>query len=371
MQNRFLAKRLAMGTDRRAVLSGLAALGIVPITVSLTTSPAHAAADLLVFDWTGYEIPELHGEYIEKYGGSPEIAVYADVHEAFSKIRAGFRCDTVHPNVWDVRKFYDAGLLQPWDTSRLRHWGDVFPQIPTMAGAQYDGDQYLIPTDWGINALIVRTDLIDIDEVEHSWNMLWDERYAGRISMNAEMEATVGIVALVLGIDDPYHATDEEFAAIRAKLVEQRKLIRYYWSDPTELEQSIVAGEVVAAWAWPQVYGDLIKEGQPVAYLTPKEGVNSWATGFVRLAEAPGKEQNAYDYVDAWLAPGTGKWLIENYGYGHTNRKSFDLVSAEILDEKGLANPEAMIAGARVSSEYEPELRDRLVQMYEEVKAGY
>ena len=45
--------------------------------------------------------------------------------------------------------------------------------------------------------------------------------------------------------------------------------------------------------------------------------------------------------------PGTGKYLIENCGCGHTNRKSFDLVSAEILDEKGLANPEAMIAGSR------------------------
>jgi spermidine/putrescine-binding protein len=189
--------------------------------------------------------------------------------------------------------------------------------------------------------------------------------------MNSEMEATVKTAALVLGIEDPYHASDAEFDAIRDKLTEQRALVRYYWSDPTELEQSIAAGEIVAAWAWPQVYGDLLKEGVPVAYLTPKEGVNSWATGFIRLAEAPGKEQNAYDYVDAWLAPETGKWLIENYGYGHTNRNSFDLVSAEVLDEKGLGDPEAMIAGARTSKEFDPVLRDRLIEMYEEVKAGF
>ncbi len=50
----------------------------------------------------------------------------------------------------------------------------------------------------------------------------------------------------------------------------------------------------------------------------------------------PGKEQNANDYIDAWLAPETGKWLIENYGYGHTNRNVFDLVTAEVLEEKGL-----------------------------------
>ena len=359
------------GMDRRRTLQAMAAAGVAPAIWSGFSCRAEAAADLLVFDWTGYEIPELHQEYIAKYGASPDVAVYADVHEAFNKIQAGYRCDTVHPNIWDVRRFYDAGLLQPWDTSRLTYWDDMFPQFSSMAGAQHGGEQYLIPTDWGINALIVRTDLVDVDAIDPSWNLLWDPQYSGRISMNAEMESAVKTTALVLGIDDPYHASDDEVAAIRDKLTEQRELVRYYWSDPTELEQSIAAGEVVAAWAWPQVYGDLLKEGVPVAYLTPKEGVNSWATGFIRLAEAPGNEQNAYDYVDAWLAPETGKWLIENYGYGHTNRNSFDLVSAEVLDEKGLADPEGMIAGARTGSEFAPELNDRLINMYEEVKAGF
>lgn len=357
-----------VSVDRRTAL-GLAAAGIVPVV--LGTRPAGAASELLVFDWTGYEIPELHQEYIDAHGGSPDVAVYADVHEAFNKIQAGFRCDTVHPNIWDVRRFYDAGLLQPWDTSRLDHWPDVFPEFPTMAGARYDDQQYLVPTDWGINALIVRSDMVDVDAMEPSWSLLWDEQYEGRLSMNAEMESAVKTAALVLGIDDPYNATEAEFEAIRESLTEQRRLVRYYWSDPTQLGQSIAAGEVVAAWAWPQVYGDLLKEGVPVAYLTPREGVNSWVTGFVRLAEAPGDEQLAYDYVDAWLAPGTGKWLIENYGYGHTNRKSFDLVASDVLDEKGLADPASMIAGARASKEFETTLRDRLVNMYEEVKAGY
>ncbi len=355
--------------DRRGAMAAAAAAGVLPITMN--GRPAAAASDLLVFDWTGYEIPELHEDYIAKYGTSPDVAVYADVHEAFNKLQAGYRVDTVHPNIWDVRRFYDAGLLQPWEPERLNHWGDVFPELTGFAGARYDNAQYLIPTDWGINALIVRTDLVDIEGMDPSWSLLWDERYAGRISMNAEMEAAVKTASLVLGIEDPYHATPQEEAAIRDKLAAQRELVLYYWSDPTELEQSIAAGEVVAAWAWPQVYGDLLKQGVPVAYLTPKEGVNSWLTGFVRLAEAPGKEQNAYDYVDAWLAPETGQWLIENYGYGHSNRKSFDLVSAEVLDEKGLADPAGMIAGAKVSAEFDPALNDRLIAMYEEVKAGY
>lgn len=356
---------------RRRAMTAMAGAGVATATLTFGPGQALAACDLTVFDWTGYEVPQLHEAYIKKYGKSPCITVYADVYEAFNKIEAGFRCDTVHPNIWDVRRFYDAKLLQPWDTSKLSYWPDVFPQFPTMPGAQYDGKQYLIPTDWGINALIVRSDKIDLKGQTPSWNLLWDKTYAGRISMNTEMDATVEITALVLGIKDPFNATDEEIAAIKKKLQEQRPLIRFYWSDPTQLEQAIASGEIIAAWAWPQVYGDLSKEGQPVAYYTPKEGVYSWVTGFCHLANAPGKTQNAYDYVDAWLSPETGKWLIENYGYGHTNRKSFDLVSAATLKAKGLGSPEKVLGAAHTVKEWNPEVRKKFVDMYEEVKAGY
>ncbi|MGH6719343.1 MAG: ABC transporter substrate-binding protein [Alphaproteobacteria bacterium] len=361
-------RRLPPTLATRRDVARAAAAGVALVTLPLLPRPARAADDLVVFDWTGYEVPELHQEYIRKYGASPIVTMYADVHEAFQKINAGYRCDTVHPNAWDVRQFFDAGLLQPWDTSRLGHWPDVFPELAQTDGSVFDGQQYLIPTDWGINSIAYRTDLVEIEE--ESWNILWDERYAGRLSNNAEMDLAVLGASLTLGIADPFHATDEQFASIRDRLVEQRPLLRFYWSDPTELENAIASGEVVAAVAWPAVYSNLKAQGVPIAYMTPKEGVYSWITGFVRLKEAPGKEQNAYDYVDAWLAPETGKFLIEAYGYGHTNRKSFDLVSAAVLEEKGLGSPETVLGRAHATREFDPGLRDRLIEMYEEVKAG-
>ncbi len=354
--------------SRRKLLAGAAGAGVALVMIGRLSHPARAADDLLVFDWTGYEIPELHKPYIAKYGASPPVAIYADVHEAFLKVQGGFRADLVHPNVWDVRRFYDAGFLQPWDTSRLASWPDVFDQLRQPAGAVYGGQQFLIPTDWGINSICYRTDKVEL--TEESWNLLWDPRYSGRLSTTSEMDAAILTAALTIGIADPFNATDEDVARLRARLQEQRPLLRFYWSDPTELEQAFASGEVVAAFAWPAIYSNLKAQGLPVAYMNPKEGVWSWMTGFVRLKEAPGKEQNAYDYVDAWLAPETGKYLIEAYGYGHTNRKSFDLVDAKVLEEKGLGSPDQVLGSAHTTREFEPALRERLIKMYEEVRAG-
>jgi spermidine/putrescine-binding protein len=122
---------------------------------------------------------------------------------------------------------------------------------------------------------------------------------------------------------------DEEIANVKTALVKQRDLVRFYWTDPAQLEQAMAAGEVVAAYAWMASNVNLKKKGVPVKYMTPKEGVLGFIDGFIMLKNGPGKEQNAYDFVDAWLAPASGKFMIESVGYGHSNRKAFDLASAE------------------------------------------
>jgi spermidine/putrescine-binding protein len=298
------------------------------------------------------------------------MSLYADGDEAFTKVRGGFQADLVHPGSFDASRFRDAGLAQPWDANRLTNWRDVLPVLANTPGAVHDGQQWMIPVDWGINSVLYRPDLVDIDE--ESWSLLWDKRYAGKLAYGTELYPAIAGAALALGIANPFNATEQEFEQIRAKLVEQKSLNRLYWSDPTELEQAVASGEVVAAWAWSASYSNLKSQGVQVKYMQPKEGVDSWVAGFMRLKDAPGKEQNAYDYVDAWLAPETGKWMIENYGYGHSNRKCFDLVDPEVLASKSLSrNPEEILAKSLMNSEMGEDLHRRFATMWEEVRAGF
>jgi len=177
---------------------------------------------------------------------------------------------------------------------------------------------------------------------------------------------------MVLGIADPFHANEEEVAQIRAKLTEQRPLVKFYWNDLTTLEQAVAAGEVIAAQAWTQSFTTLKAQGVPVKYMShPKEGVIGWIEGFCLLKDAPGKEQNAYDFVDAWLDPETGKWLMENYGYGSSNMKAFELVDPAVLDAIGLSDPEQLLAMSHFNMAMVPDLYESYARMYEEVQAGF
>src|SRR5262249_35225074 len=92
------------GRGRREVIKMLGSLGVVAVSLPLVGRNARADEDLTVFDWSGYEIPELHKPYIAKYGKSPTITIFADDEEAYVKIKAGFRCDLVHPTSYAVSR---------------------------------------------------------------------------------------------------------------------------------------------------------------------------------------------------------------------------------------------------------------------------
>lgn len=296
--------------------------------------------------------------------------MFADLEEAFQKIQAGFRPDLAHIATWDMRRYRDADLIEPWDTSRLQYWPDLLPSLTSnelMRDA--DGTQWSIPVDWGVNSIIYRTDMVELQE--ESWALLWDERYSGRLANISEMEAAIVGAAFYLGIEDPWNPSEEDYRRIREALEQQRPLLRFYWSDPSALEQAIVSGEVVAAYAWPASYTTLKADGQPVAYMNPKEGVSSWLEGFVLMKGREGDTQKAYDFVDAWLAPESGKWMMENYGYGHSNLTAFEISDQQKLADLGLDTPDKTLSGAKFLSEIEPDVRETYVRMFEEVQAGF
>ncbi len=77
-----------------------------------------------------------------------------------------------------------------------------------------------------------------------------------------------------------------------------------------------------------------------------------------------------YDFIDAWQAPETGKWLIENYNYGHSNPKAFPGVDPKLLDDLGMSDPAAVVAQAVFPPPNDPEMEAKMTKLFEEIKAG-
>ena len=351
---------------RREALEAMGGLGLAAVTLPLTSVASRAAGgDPLVYTWAGYDVPEMHQAYTAKYAASPEFALFADQEEALQKIMAGFSPDTCHPCSQDIRKWRDAGVIKPVDTSRLGNWPDVWPDLQNLVAM--DGATWMVPVDWGNSSYCYREDLVDAGE--ESWAVLMDPKYQGQISLYDGMDAVLA-AALAIGITDPYHMTDDELARVKEAMLAQRDLVRFYWSSPSDYQQAMAAGEVVLATCWNDGPVALQAQGLPVRMARPKEGIITWVCGIVLVEGGEGDEQKVYDFVDAFISPETGAFEIDSYGYGHSNRKAFDLVDPARLEALGYADPAGMWRTGIFAIEGTPGLRDKWVTLLEEVKAG-
>jgi len=358
------------GVSRRHVTKGLSALGLGLVSMGAVARGARAAGEIMDVTWQGYDAPELMQSYIAKYDGPPEFSYIASEDETFHKIRAGFTPDVIHPGSYMIQRYYDAGLIQPFDTDRLSVWPDLAAGIKNLRGSEIDGQRYFIPAEFGNSSIVFRTDLVDAEYLnEHSWKIVYDDRYAGRLAWYDSSDATVQTAALMLGYSNIYTLDDNQLKDVAELMRKQRDVTRFYWSDVTEMEQAVASGEVVAAYSWNQSFVDLKKQGLPVDYMVPKEGIFAWGSGFVMHKDCKNLDA-AYDYIDAWVSPESGAWMIDNYGYGSANLRAYEQVAPERLAELGFSDPEGMLDKTIFFEALAPEVEAKYQALYEEIRAG-
>ena len=368
-----LDKLLSGRMDRRAFHKTLASLGLgLAVTPLVSRSAWGAEEEANFFTWSGYEVPELHQSYIDKYGASPNISFFGGTSEAMTKIRAGFKTDIAHPCSGEITAWHAAGIIAPFDTSRLKHWKDYFEPLRNIdTTLTPTGENLFVPWDWGNSSILYRTDLVELEGGEESWGLLFDERYKGKLSTYNSPQAGVQVAAQVLGFTNLDTLSDEQLAEVRVLLLKQRELLRFYWDDQGEAGQAMAAGELVATYAWNDLYKTVKDQGLEVKYASPKEGARNWVCGLVLTApeHRAASDERVYDFLDAMMSPEAGAYVIDNLSYGHGNSKAFDLVSPERVAEVGLSDPEAFLARG-ILKPIPPEYDQKYVDLWEEVRLG-
>lgn len=339
--------RMAQGKmSRRQMLTSAGAFG-----VGLLSRPRlSAAAEVLtVMEWGGYDVASYFKSYVDKHGAAPNFSIFASEEDALAKIRAGFAADVMHPCNYSVPRFVNAKLVTEIDTAKLSNWKDVFPALQTAEGVVLGGKVVMAPADWGNASIAYRPDLVDDDfKKNESWSIFYDDKYAGKVSMlDNELAILVGAMVGGQSYDEAYKLSGAALAD--AAKTWGRKAVRnsrFLWTNASEVQQAMASGEIVAAYAWNDLVKNLAKEGVPVAYAKPKEGYFTWFCGLTLLNTGKADSALAYDFIDAWLSPETGKALIEGSGYGHSNIKSFEISDPEQVKAMGIIDPIAQMKSA-------------------------
>jgi spermidine/putrescine-binding protein len=357
----------------KSMLRRLALAAACMIGAGAVHAFAEGGGDLVVFDWSGYEDPLLHPAYTAKYGAEPTFAFFGDEDEAFEKMRAGFKADIAHPCSQSVVKWREAGMLQPLDTSRISGWKDLNPGIMAMKdlAVTADGKAWFMPFDWGNTSLLYRTDKVTAEQAQ-SLRVFADPKFKGRVTIGDNVDDAYALASLVIGLKDWTKMTDAQFQEASAFLRDVHKNIRFYWTDDTDLNQAFIGNEVDLVWGWNETFVTLKGQGMPIAMnRDTKEGISTWVCGYVLMKDAPGKLDEAYEFLSAVNAPAVSDYMVKTFGYGHGNGAGMAAIDHKVLLERGFDNLDEFLDKTLFQQPVSPDLKQRMVAEFEKIKAGY
>lgn len=320
--------------------------------------------ELLVLEWGGYEAPDFWTDFAE---ANPDVAVDFEFGSTDADIlglmQAGSQADVFHFYTGWQAFYVDAGLVREIDTSKLTNWDAVPPEMQALG--QIDGKQYFIPWDWGFSSIMYNTD--QVPEVT-SWDVLFNEDYAGHISMWDDGPGAVTVSSYIHGYDETA-ITDEQLADIEAEWTAQKDLNLHYWDSEYEnLCPEVISGEIWVAYAWQGCFSTALGEGTPVAYANPDEGRNSWV-GLYGISADSDSPELALEFLDHKLAELTCSNAVTLFYYGCARSDVMEAIEDPfIIEVFGLDDP-SILENTNFTPNITEEQRDAWTQMWTRVKA--
>ena len=289
-----------------------------------------------VYNWGEYIDESVLKDFEAATGIKVNYQMYDSNETMYSKIAGGgANYDVVIPSDYMVARLIEEDLVAPLNFDNIPNFADIDPALKNPA---YDPENlYSVPYMWGLMGVIYNTKAVDEADLG-SWDLLWNEKYAGDILMIDNSRDAIGIALKRLGCS--YNTTDE--AQVRQAvdlLVEQWPIVQAYVMD--DIFQKL---EGANAYVGTYYYGDYLTmyENNPdLGFYIPEEGTNIYVDAMCILKDAPNKE-NAEAFINYMCSTQAGLKNCEAIWYSSPLLSVREALDPEIADDP-YAYPDADI----------------------------
>ena len=174
------------------------------------------------------ETLDIVAAFEEKTGIKVNYSTYESNEALYSKLKnGGISVDVIIPSDYMIDRMIAEDMLEELDFGNIPNFSYVDEQFKNPA---YDPEnKYSVPYTWGTLGILYNTKYVDEADVT-GWELMWNEKYEGKILMIDNSRDAMGIAQYLLGYD--VNTTDKaELQACADKLAEQRPLVQQYVMD--------------------------------------------------------------------------------------------------------------------------------------------
>ncbi|MGE4354058.1 MAG: PotD/PotF family extracellular solute-binding protein [Oscillospiraceae bacterium] len=294
-------------------------LSLALITVMLLGAlPITAAADdvtINVYNWGQYISDGTDGyidvnkAFTEATGIKVNYMTYDTNESLYTKLKTGGSTyDVIIPSDYMIARLIDEGMLETIDFDKIPNYQYIDSAYKSTA---YDPDnQYSVPYTWGTVGVIYNKNYVDEADIG-SWDLLWNEKYSGKILMFDNPRDAFAIAESLLGYDMNTENEDELKAAAE-KLKEQKPLVQSYVMD--QIYDKMIRGEAYIAPYYAGDYLWMLDENPDLGFYFPKEGFNIFIDAMCIPTSCQNKEA-AETYINFLCSPEISGQNLDYLGY--------------------------------------------------------
>ena len=298
--------------------TGILACGLA--VALLLLGRATASQDVVnVCSWGEYIDTELIDQFEAETGIRVNYQTAESNETLYSLLKSGGAdYDVIVPSDYMIAQLIEEGMLGELDYSQIPNFSLVDQRFRNLS---YDPEnKYTVPYAWGTLGIIYNTSMVD-EEIT-SWEVLYDDRYAGDVLLINNSRDAIGEALFYLG----YSPNTDDEAEIREayELVagaNSRGVFQGRVMD--EIYQKMEGGNAAISTYYAGDYLSMLENNEDLAFVIPEEGSNWFVDAMCVLKDAP-----HYDAAMAWInfiaSTEANLANMDYIGYASANREALE-----------------------------------------------
>lgn len=353
MKKRFLSTFLIAALLSAGLISGCGNSGGNGSSESLT-----------VFNYGEYIDPDVLDQFTEETGIEIKYEEALTPEEMYTKYSSGaIEYDLLCTSDYMLQKLITEGELQEIDTDSLENKKNIGNKYWEFSKAFDPENKYTVPYFWGTVGILYDTS--KVTEPIDSWEVLFNDKYAGDIIMQNSMRDSFMVALKYLG----YSLNSNDEAQIQEAynlLLAQKSDVQAYLVD--EARDEVVAGNAAMAIVYSGEAYLGHEYNEDLAYVVPKEGSNVWldSWGVTKYCD---NMDAAMQFLNFLCREDIARKNFEYIYYSTPNEAVLNSMSEEERTNEALVPPDSATENCEVCVQADPETNELLNNLWKELKA--
>lgn len=283
-----------------------------------------------VYNWGQYIDESVLKDFTKETGIKVVYSTYDSNETMYSKISTGAAdYDVVIPSDYMISKMIEEDMLAPLDFANIPNYSMIGENYKNL---EFDpSNAYSVPYTWGTVVVFYdKTQVDPADVKDKSINLLWNEKYSGKILMFENPRDAFGL-SLIKNEFSLNSENPAEWQKASDDLIKQKSLVQAYVMD--QIFDKLGSGEAAIA---PYYAGDapLIQEQNPnIEYYIPTEGTNFFVDSMCVLKNTKHKAE-AEAFIDFMCRTDVAIKTAETIGYATPQTEAQKSVDPRLTQDK-------------------------------------